>query len=132
MLSLRNLQRKKSHCLAVFVIVAVGKSTEQKIREAFKVFDRDGNSFISKQELGTAMRSLGYMPNEVELEVIIQRLDMDGDGQVGFEEFITLLGPKLSSAGMPDKFHGADFDSVFWKDVFQKAFLGFSIKSHVF
>ncbi|KAK2121348.1 Calcium-binding protein 7 [Saguinus oedipus] len=51
----------------------------QKIREAFKVFDRDGNGFISKQELGTAMRSLGYMPNEVELEVIIQRLDMDGE-----------------------------------------------------
>lgn len=38
-----------------------------------------------------------------------------GDGQVGFEEFVTLLGPKLASAGMPDKFHGADFDSVFWK-----------------
>ena len=38
-----------------------------------------------------------------------------GDGQVGFEEFVTLLGPKLSAAGMPDKFHGADFDSVFWK-----------------
>uniref|UniRef100_A0A670KNU0 EF-hand domain-containing protein n=1 Tax=Podarcis muralis TaxID=64176 RepID=A0A670KNU0_PODMU len=50
----------------------------EEIREAFKVFDRDGNGFISKQELGTAMRSLGYMPNEVELEVIIQRLDMDG------------------------------------------------------
>jgi len=49
-----------------------------EIREAFKVFDRDGNGFISKQELGVAMRSLGYMPNEVELEVIIQRLDMDG------------------------------------------------------
>ncbi|NWU92929.1 CABP7 protein, partial [Upupa epops] len=49
-----------------------------EIREAFKVFDRDGNGFISKQELGTAMRSLGYMPNEVELEVIIQHLDMDG------------------------------------------------------
>lgn len=43
------------------------------------MFDRDGNGFISKQELGTAMRSLGYMPNEVELEVIIQRLDMDGE-----------------------------------------------------
>ncbi|KAG7498770.1 calcium-binding protein 7 [Solea senegalensis] len=92
----------------------------EEIREAFKVFDRDGNGFISKQELGTAMRSLGYMPNEVELEVIIQRLDMDGDGQVGFEEFVTLLGPKLSSAGMPDKFHGADFDSVFWKCDMQK------------
>lgn len=53
-------------------------SNPAEIREAFKVFDRDGNGFISKQELGTAMRSLGYMPNEVELEVIIQRLDMDG------------------------------------------------------
>lgn len=42
------------------------------------MFDRDGNGFISKQELGMAMRSLGYMPNEVELEVIIKRLDMDG------------------------------------------------------
>lgn len=106
------------------------------------MFDRDGNGFISKQELGMAMRSLGYMPNEVELEVIIQRLDMDGeafitshsftprlptncqskmllcsagDGQVDFEEFVTLLGPKLTAAGMPDKFNGTDFDSVFWK-----------------
>ncbi|EGW12300.1 Calcium-binding protein 7 [Cricetulus griseus] len=61
------------------------------------------------------MRSLGYMPNEVELEVIIQRLDMDGDGQVDFEEFVTLLGPKLSTSGIPEKFHGTDFDTVFWK-----------------
>ncbi|XP_075424985.1 calcium-binding protein 7 isoform X2 [Ascaphus truei] len=87
----------------------------EEIREAFKVFDRDGNGFISKQELGTAMRSLGYMPNEVELEVIIQRLDMDGDGLVDFEEFVTLLGPKITTSGIPDKFHGADFDTVFWK-----------------
>lgn len=60
----------------MFVLCAFFHFAE--IREAFKVFDRDGNGFISKQELGMAMRSLGYMPNEVELEVIIQRLDMDG------------------------------------------------------
>ena len=59
--------------------VLTGSAPPPEIREAFKVFDRDGNGFISKQELGTAMRSLGYMPNEVELEVIIQRLDMDGE-----------------------------------------------------
>lgn len=61
---------------ALNMITALLYPTE--IREAFKVFDRDGNGFISKQELGMAMRSLGYMPNEVELEVIIQRLDIDG------------------------------------------------------
>lgn len=32
-----------------------------------------------------------------------------------FEEFVTLLGPKLTAAGLPDKFSGTDFDSVFWK-----------------
>ncbi|KAF5914633.1 hypothetical protein HPG69_005130 [Diceros bicornis minor] len=54
-----------------------------KIREAFRVLDRDGNGFISKQELGMAMRSLGYMPSEVELAIIMQRLDMDGEPQAG-------------------------------------------------
>lgn len=53
-----------------------------EIREAFRVLDRDGNGFISKQELGMAMRSLGYMPSEVELAIIMQRLDMDGEFQV--------------------------------------------------
>lgn len=43
------------------------------------MLDRDGNGFISKQELGMAMRSLGYMPSEVELAIIMQRLDMDGE-----------------------------------------------------
>lgn len=38
-----------------------------------------------------------------------------GDGQVDFEEFVTLLGPKLSTSGIPEKFHGTDFDTVFWK-----------------
>ena len=54
-----------------------------EIREAFRVLDRDGNGFISKQELGMAMRSLGYMPSEVELAIIMQRLDMDGEAVDG-------------------------------------------------
>ncbi|GAB0196767.1 calcium-binding protein 7 [Grus japonensis] len=106
--------------------VEIPEDELEEIREAFKVFDRDGNGFISKQELGTAMRSLGYMPNEVELEVIIAPRHgrsgdpSQGDGQVDFEEFVTLLGPKLSTSGIPEKFHGTDFDTVFWKCDMQK------------
>lgn len=55
------------------------RACRAEIREAFRVLDRDGNGFISKQELGMAMRSLGYMPSEVELAIIMQRLDMDGE-----------------------------------------------------
>uniref|UniRef100_A0AAY4D941 EF-hand domain-containing protein n=1 Tax=Denticeps clupeoides TaxID=299321 RepID=A0AAY4D941_9TELE len=85
------------------------------IREAFRVLDRDGNGFISKQELGMAMRSLGYMPSEVELAIIMQRLDMDGDGQVDFDEFMTILGPKLLSSDSREGFLGSTIDSIFWQ-----------------
>ncbi|GAB0197980.1 calcium-binding protein 8 [Grus japonensis] len=88
---------------------------QKEIREAFRVLDRDGNGFISKQELGMAMRSLGYMPSEVELAIIMQRLDMDGDGQVDFDEFMTILGPKLVSSEGRDGFLGNTIDSIFWQ-----------------
>ncbi|KAK3524375.1 hypothetical protein QTP70_028018, partial [Hemibagrus guttatus] len=90
-------------------------SLRAEIREAFQVLDRDGNGFISKQELGVAMRSLGYMPSEVELAIIMQRLDMDGDGQVDFDEFVTILGPKLLSSDTREGFLGSTIDSIFWQ-----------------
>ncbi|KPP57676.1 hypothetical protein Z043_124577 [Scleropages formosus] len=56
-----------------------------------------------------------FSPEEITIRTKEGYLEIAGDGQVDFEEFVTLLGPKLSAAGMPDKFHGTDFDSVFWK-----------------
>ncbi|NXA11679.1 CABP7 protein, partial [Sapayoa aenigma] len=53
-------------------------------------------------------------------EVSHEPLCPTGDGQVDFEEFVTLLGPKLSTSGIPEKFHGTDFDTVFWKCDMQK------------
>lgn len=77
-LNVHFLLRNRLECENCFQVASKLRFFPTEIREAFKVFDRDGNGFISKQELGMAMRSLGYMPNEVELEVIIQRLDIDG------------------------------------------------------
>ncbi|XP_041657999.1 calcium-binding protein 8 [Cheilinus undulatus] len=99
-----HLSAKAANCVDAF-----------EIREAFRVLDRDGNGFISKQELGMAMRSLGYMPSEVELAIIMQRLDMDGDGQVDFEEFMTILGPKLLSSDNREGFLGNTIDNIFWQ-----------------
>ncbi|KAJ0021930.1 hypothetical protein NQD34_009420 [Periophthalmus magnuspinnatus] len=97
------------------VLASISVEELDEIREAFKVLDRDGNGFISKQELGMAMRSLGYMPSEVELAIIMQRLDMDGDGQVDFEEFMTILGPKLLSSETRESFLGSTIDTIFWQ-----------------
>ncbi|CAB1433289.1 unnamed protein product, partial [Pleuronectes platessa] len=97
------------------VMASISVEELDEIREAFKVLDRDGNGFISKQELGMAMRSLGHMPSEVELAIIMQRLDMDGDGQVDFNEFMTILGPKLLSSETREGFLGSTIDTIFWQ-----------------
>lgn len=63
------------------------------------MLDRDGNGFISKQELGMAMRSLGYMPSEVELAIIMQRLDMDGETPA--RGVVPEMSPSLSARLFP-------------------------------
>ncbi|XP_067113589.1 calcium-binding protein 8 [Osmerus mordax] len=109
------LSRSLSETSEAFQLTSISTEELGEIREAFRVLDRDGNGFISKQELGMAMRSLGYMPSEVELAIIMQRLDMDGDGQVDFEEFMTILGPKLLSSETREGFLGNTIDNIFWQ-----------------
>ena len=50
----------------------------QEFREAFSLFDKDGDETITTKELGTVMRSLGQNPTESELQEMIQEVDVDG------------------------------------------------------
>ena len=40
-----------------------------EFKEAFSLFDKDGDGTITTKELGTIMRSLGQNPTEAELQV---------------------------------------------------------------
>lgn len=40
-----------------------------EFKEAFSLFDKDGDGTITTKELGTVMRSLGQNPTEAELQV---------------------------------------------------------------
>ena len=44
----------------------------EELREAFQLFDNDGDGFITIKELGAVMRSLGRNPSDAELRDIIQ------------------------------------------------------------
>ena len=63
-------------------------------REAFKVFDSDGNGFINAAELRQVMMNLGEKLTEEEVEMMIKEADTNGDGLVNYEEFITMMNAK--------------------------------------
>ncbi|KFU91634.1 Calmodulin [Chaetura pelagica] len=69
--------------------------SEEKIselKEAFSLFDQDGDGRISSRELGTVLRSLGHNPSQAELRELLG--DVGTEGTVDFPEFLSLLARK--------------------------------------
>ena len=66
---------------------------EQKLefKEAFALFDKNGDGTITVAELGVVMNTLGSNPNPVELQDMINEVDVDGNGTLEFEEFCQLM-----------------------------------------
>jgi calmodulin len=56
--------------------------SEEEIREAFKVFDRDNNGYISAAELRHVMTSIGEKLTDDEVDEMIREADQDGDGRI--------------------------------------------------
>ncbi|KXJ81383.1 hypothetical protein RP20_CCG020128 [Aedes albopictus] len=72
--------------------------SEEEIREAFRVFDKDGNGFISAAELRHVMTNLGEKLTDEEVDEMIREADIDGDGQVNYEaRGASFAVPSLSS-----------------------------------
>ena len=53
-------------------------SPTPELRQAFRLFDKDGDGSISTDELGTVMRNLGQFPNSDELNTMLKEIDIDG------------------------------------------------------
>jgi Ca2+-binding protein (EF-Hand superfamily) len=49
-----------------------------EFREAFRLFDKDGDGSITQEELGRVMRSLGQFAREEELQQMLHEVDIDG------------------------------------------------------
>ncbi|CAD8049153.1 unnamed protein product [Paramecium primaurelia] len=62
----------------------------QRVEQAFKIFDQNGDGFISKQELEAIMGDLG---DDVWNQILTD-CDNNGDGQISYEEFVKMLKNK--------------------------------------
>ena len=59
------------------------------------MFDQDGDGTITLNELRTVMQSLGQNPTDQELEDMINEVDNDGNNEIDFEEFLTLMARNM-------------------------------------
>ena len=72
--------------------------SEEELKEAFRVFDKDQNGFISAAELRHVMTNLGEKLTDEEVDEMIREADVDGDGQINYEEFVKVMMAKWDAA----------------------------------
>jgi len=72
---------------------AAGEEADEDMREAFRVFDANGDGYITVDELGAVLSSLGLKQGRTaeECRRMIGRVDRDGDGRVDFHEFRQMM-----------------------------------------
>ncbi|XP_063228302.1 calmodulin-A-like [Bacillus rossius redtenbacheri] len=71
-----------------------GAESGDELREAFRVFDKNNDGLISSTELRHVMTNLGEKLSDEEVDDMIREADLDGDGMVNYEEFVTILTSK--------------------------------------
>jgi len=55
------------------------------VRQAFRMFDRDGSGTVSARELRRIMTVFGEQLAEDEVDEMMRDADLDGDGEINYE-----------------------------------------------
>nr|ACD11814.1 hypothetical protein [Isometrus maculatus] len=76
---------------ARFLLEEDSAAMEQELREAFRLYDKEGNGYINVSDLRQILRALDDKLTEDELDEMIAEIDTDGSGTVDFEEFMEMM-----------------------------------------
>jgi calcium-dependent protein kinase len=78
-----------------FVVAATSQqnlTSEEKLRAAFNMFDKDGSGIISADEIREVLCFGGANSLSAEaVDAIIKHVDENGDGEIQFDEFVTMM-----------------------------------------
>ena len=75
-----------------FVLATINKKKlldKEKLEQTFKMFDKDGNGFISKEEIEEVLGTSVIDSNE--LQKLFKEVDKNGDGQISLVEFKEMM-----------------------------------------
>lgn len=50
----------------------------EDMKQAFRLFDKEGKGIVTTQEIGNVLRNLGLFPTEGELQQMLKEIDIDG------------------------------------------------------
>jgi calmodulin len=71
-----------------------GQDSEEEVIEAFKVFDKEGNGYISAAELRHIVTNLGEKLSDEEADEMIREADIEGNGNINYVEFVKMMMAK--------------------------------------
>jgi calmodulin len=86
-----NIQIDFTEIQSLFQQIKNDVETEEKLSESFKVFDRDGDGFLTRQDLFHVLEMLGEEPTDDDLDGMMQEADRDGDGRISYSEFVRMM-----------------------------------------
>ena len=69
----------------------ISPECRKEYQDAFEMFDKDKDGAITARELGNMMRSIGQNPTDEEVNAMIKEVDLNSDGKIELDEFITLM-----------------------------------------
>lgn len=76
--------------------------SDEDIKLTFEEIDLDHNGFLSAAEVRTVIDSIGEYATDEEIEEMIKMLDVEGRGQVNFDEFYKMAtGQTVGPGGIP-------------------------------
>lgn len=76
---------------AKFLIEEDEEALKAELREAFRIYDKGGNGYITTDTLKGLLRELDNRLTEEDLECIVDEVDEDGSGTLDFDEFMGMM-----------------------------------------
>lgn len=74
-----------------FMVEEDAEAMQQELKEAFRLYDKEGNGYITTSTLKEILKELDDKLTSEELDMIITEIDTDGSGTVDYDEFMEVM-----------------------------------------
>ncbi|KAI3714845.1 hypothetical protein L6452_21805 [Arctium lappa] len=82
------------------------RERKAELKSVFATFDKNKDGFITKQELSDSLKNIGISTSERDVLEMVQRVDVNGDGLIDFDEFCELFESMMSREDQGGKIDG--------------------------